>query len=126
MPSMPIAAGQDSRTLSDVARIVAELFKYPVEQIAPETVAADVPGWGSLMHATLILEIEEALDIKFSDSEIFSFTSVGDLVVRAHALRLAKVKPDRRISRVAYEDENVSIICVGEAGDGPDLIVFAG
>ncbi len=48
--------------------------------ITRETTAKDVEGWDSLMHVTLIVNIEKAFGIKFTSSEVAGLQSVGDVV----------------------------------------------
>jgi acyl carrier protein len=43
------------------------------------TSAADIEGWDSLMHVTLLLKIEKAFGVRFSSSEIAKFQNVGEL-----------------------------------------------
>lgn len=105
-----------------VARVISRLFDYPVGRITRETVASDVSGWDSLAHATLILEIEKALDVAFADDEMFSLSDVGALVDRA-----AELAGSGQVSqRMLIDDDDLSIVRIGEEDHGPDLIVFAG
>ena len=46
---------------------------------APQMTAADVDGWDSLAHVSLVLAIEKKFKIKFAASEIASFKTVGDM-----------------------------------------------
>ena len=105
-----------------IAQTIARLFRFPVGKVTRETVASDVSGWDSLAHSTLILEIEKALNIAFADDEMFSFPNVGALIDRARALRSGGPAQ----SRLVLDDEDVSIVRIGEEGDGPDLIIFTG
>lgn len=41
--------------------------------------ADDVENWDSLSHMNLIIAIEIAFDIEFSQSEVISFANVGEL-----------------------------------------------
>ena len=45
-----------------------------------ETTAADIDGWDSLRHITLLAAIEDEFNISFSLEQSFSFMSVGDIV----------------------------------------------
>jgi acyl carrier protein len=47
--------------------------------ITDETVASDIPGWDSLAHINLILNIEMKFGIEFTNQELGSFENVGDL-----------------------------------------------
>lgn len=45
-----------------------------------DTVAADVDGWDSLEHIQIISDIQKEFNIKFSVSELRSFSCVGKIV----------------------------------------------
>ncbi len=47
--------------------------------IEEETTAADVKGWDSLMHITLMDAIEEEFDIKFDMKTIIKLKNVGEI-----------------------------------------------
>lgn len=48
--------------------------------LSDETTAADVPGWDSLSHITLIGCIEDEFGVEFAMSEIAHIAKIGDLV----------------------------------------------
>jgi acyl carrier protein len=48
--------------------------------ITRDTTAQDVEAWDSLMHVTLLLNVEKAFQVKFSSSEISRLGRVGDLI----------------------------------------------
>ena len=45
-----------------------------------ETTAADVDGWDSLRHISLLSAIENEFNISFSLEQSFTFKNVGDIV----------------------------------------------
>jgi acyl carrier protein len=47
--------------------------------IEPETLAFEVPGWDSLSHAKVLLEVEKEFGIRFGASEVMRLDNVGDL-----------------------------------------------
>jgi acyl carrier protein len=47
-----------------------------------ETTAADIDGWDSLMHITLVGTVEDEFDIKFSVKDIAAMKNVGQMVDR--------------------------------------------
>lgn len=49
-------------------------------QLKDETTAADVPGWDSLNHITLIGTIEDEFDVKFPMKDVVHMKNVGELV----------------------------------------------
>jgi acyl carrier protein len=44
------------------------------------TTADDVEGWDSMMHVTLMINVEKAFGVKFTSSEVASLKNVGELV----------------------------------------------
>ena len=52
-----------------------------------ETGAADVEGWDSLTHVTLVLTIEKAFAIRFKSSQVASLKNVGELADLIDSLR---------------------------------------
>lgn len=64
------------------ARLTAvfrKVFKDPALEVGDTTTAADVAGWDSLAHITLISEIEGEFGIKFKLKELMNIENVGDL-----------------------------------------------
>ena len=62
--------------LTEIART---LFRQPALVLTDDLVARDVPGWDSLNHVNLIIQIEEELSIKFRNDEVARLTNVGEL-----------------------------------------------
>lgn len=48
--------------------------------ITEQTTAADVPGWTSVAHLSLILELERTFKITFDNDEIVSMGSVTAII----------------------------------------------
>jgi acyl carrier protein len=68
-------------TLRDkVAEVFKEVFDDQTLDINEKTTSADVDGWDSFMHITLIVALEEKFDIQFSTQELSEMTCVGDLI----------------------------------------------
>ena len=67
------------QTLERVNEVFRDLFDDDDLTVAPETTAADVAGWDSLMHVRLMLAIEKQFGVKFLSSEVSSLKSVADL-----------------------------------------------
>ena len=65
------------KSLTDIFRRV---FDNEEIRIGPETTANDIEGWDSLSHVNLILAVETAFRIKFTQKELMKFRNVGDLV----------------------------------------------
>jgi acyl carrier protein len=49
-------------------------------RLGPQTTADDVPGWDSMNHIFLVVEIEQQLGIKFKTAEMEELRNVGELV----------------------------------------------
>ena len=47
--------------------------------VTAETTSADITDWDSLTHITLISEVEDAFDIKFSMKEVMGMANVGEM-----------------------------------------------
>jgi acyl carrier protein len=77
--------------LSDLVRIFREVFDDPALVVTPRTTAADIEEWDSLMHVTLILNVEKAFSVKFTSSQVAALKSVGDLLalIEAQPARLS-------------------------------------
>jgi acyl carrier protein len=48
--------------------------------IDENTTAADVPGWTSVAHLSLILELEKTFGVQFANNEIASLGSVAAIM----------------------------------------------
>ncbi len=66
--------------LSKVTEVFQELFEDENLVISYETTAADIDGWDSLTHITLIEEIEDAFDVRFKMNEVTSMKNVGEMI----------------------------------------------
>ena len=66
-------------TLDQVQDIFQDVFEDDELKVTRETTASDVEEWDSLMHVTLILEIESAFNVRFSSGDVANLKSVGDL-----------------------------------------------
>ncbi len=64
------------RQLTD---LLVEFFDDDEIVASPQMTAADVDGWDSLAHVSLVLAIEKKFKIKFAASEVASFKTVGDM-----------------------------------------------
>jgi len=48
--------------------------------LADETTAADVEGWDSLTHITLIGTVEDEFDVKFPMKDVVHMKNLGEMV----------------------------------------------
>ena len=60
--------------------VFRDVFDDDTITVAEDTTAADVDGWDSLMHITLISAVEDEFDIKFNMKVVVSMKQVGDMV----------------------------------------------
>jgi acyl-CoA synthetase (AMP-forming)/AMP-acid ligase II/acyl carrier protein len=112
-------------TFQRLAAIIAEHFKFPAGRLLLTTVPGDVPGWNSLAHTTLMLELEAAFRVSFDDADMFNFLSVSDLVTRVEALQAAQ-SPDRP-DRIIHRTPAASIVrFAGSKRATSDAVIFAG
>jgi acyl carrier protein len=61
-------------------RVFQQVFDDDELQINRQTSAKDVEGWDSLLHVTLIVNVEKAFRVKFSSTEVATLKDVGDLL----------------------------------------------
>ena len=54
-------------------------------ELRPETTAADVEGWDSVVHVMLVLASERAFGIRFEINEIANAANVGEFVALVEA-----------------------------------------
>jgi acyl carrier protein len=67
-------------TFPRIAELVRETFRVPAgDAITRETTSADVAGWDSLSHASLIMNVEEAFGIELPFERIYELANVGEL-----------------------------------------------
>ena len=60
-------------------KIFKEVFSDDTITLAAQTTADDIDGWDSMSHINLIIAIEIAFGIEFTNEEIRSFDNVGDM-----------------------------------------------
>ena len=66
--------------LAQVNEVFHDVFDDDTLVIQEETTAADVDGWDSLMHITLITEIEDAFGFKFGMKDVLGMQNVGEML----------------------------------------------
>ena len=69
-----------SEVFERLNQVLCEVFDDDAITVTEETTAADVAGWDSLMHITLIAEVEEEFDMKFPMKIVVGMKNVGDMV----------------------------------------------
>jgi acyl carrier protein len=68
-----------SEVYSRLGGVFRDVFDREVA-LVDETTAADVPGWDSLNHITLIGTVEDEFDVKFPMKDVVGMKNVGELV----------------------------------------------
>ena len=74
-----------SAIMTQINDIFQDVFEDDELEVSRETTAHDIEGWDSLMHVTLIINVEKAFGVKFSSSEISALKKVGDLEELIHS-----------------------------------------
>lgn len=71
---------QHADIIDGLTEIFHDLFADDGIVLRPEMTAADVDGWDSMKHISLIVAIEDRFGIKMQTSEIERLANVGDLI----------------------------------------------
>jgi len=66
-------------TIDKLTAVFQQVFDDDELIVTRETSAADVEGWDSLTHVTLMLSIEKQFAIRFKSSQVASLENVGEL-----------------------------------------------
>jgi acyl carrier protein len=59
-----------------VARVLADIFSVPVDEISAETSPETIMTWDSVQHLILVLALEEELGLSFEPEDVERMTSV--------------------------------------------------
>lgn len=63
-----------------VFEIIKDVFARPDLQLSADTTAADVEGWDSFSHMSLVMQVEDEFGVAFETKEIGRMGRVGDLI----------------------------------------------
>jgi len=66
-------------TLVALNDVFQQVFDDDELAVGRETTAADVEGWDSLTHVTLILAVEKRFGVKLKSAQVATLKSVGEL-----------------------------------------------
>ena len=69
----------EAAIISELTPLFQDVLDKPGLTLTPDTQAADVPGWDSVAHITLVVVIEQKFGIHFNTAEIEELRNVGDL-----------------------------------------------
>lgn len=64
----------------ELNRVFRDVFSRDEIHILDHTTAADIPGWDSLAHISLVLAVEEHFQIRFAMAEITGMKDVGEMI----------------------------------------------
>lgn len=67
-------------TLTRLNAVFQDTFDDDDLQVSRLTTAKDIPAWDSVMHVTLMINIEGAFKIRFKSGEVAGLKDVGELV----------------------------------------------
>ena len=59
--------------------IFQETFQDDDIVVGRDTSSKDIDGWDSLMHVSLMMNVESGFDVRFSSSEVAVLKTVGEL-----------------------------------------------
>ena len=60
--------------------VFRDVFDDEEIEVNDDTTAADIEGWDSLMHITLMDAVEEEFDIRFDMKTVVKMKNVGEMV----------------------------------------------
>ena len=69
-----------TEVLEKLNDVFHDVFDDETFSINEDTSSKDIDGWDSLIHITLIAEIEEVFDIKFPMKKVVSMKNVGEMI----------------------------------------------
>lgn len=79
----------DDTLKSDIIEIFEDVMDLDEAEIDDATTAEDVEEWDSLSHVRLLVAIERAYGIKFTNAEIEALKQFGDIVSLVRAKKAA-------------------------------------
>ena len=59
--------------------VFARVFEQPVDGLTDESSQDTVLNWTSLRHVTLLVELERSYNIRFSNAEMTTMRSIGEI-----------------------------------------------
>ena len=72
--------------MARLGEIFRDVFDDDGIVLSDSTPSADIDGWDSIMHITLIGEVESAFSVHFSMKQVLSMQNVGELADTIEAL----------------------------------------
>jgi acyl carrier protein len=78
-------------TTSKLKQLIANLFRCDVSDLADSTGPGDIPGWDSLGHVTLMVEIQKQFGSHVPVEDAIEVESIADLAAILRRLQSASV-----------------------------------
>jgi acyl carrier protein len=66
--------------LAKLNEIFQDVFEDDELEINSTTSASDVDGWDSLMHVSMIVNVEREFGVRFPSSKVSKLANVGELI----------------------------------------------
>jgi acyl carrier protein len=66
-------------TLDRINEVFRDVFDDDGLEVTRATTALNIEGWDSLMHVTLMVNVEKRFGVRFSSSEVAGLKDVGEL-----------------------------------------------
>lgn len=82
-------------SLEQLQAVFRDVFEDDELTISRETSAEDVDGWDSLMHVSLMINVERVFAVKFSTTQVAALKNVGELMDLIDSRRAAKATGGR-------------------------------
>jgi acyl carrier protein len=70
----------ETEVLARVTDVVRDVLDNDAIELTSDTAPADVEGWDSLAHVSIVVGVERAFKVRFTAQQIEGLKSVGDLV----------------------------------------------
>ena len=70
----------NKQILRVISTLVCDLFGADAAAISLDTSRDDVPGWDSLQHVNLIIDVERHFQVHLPEDRVSSIQTVGDMV----------------------------------------------
>ena len=81
--------------LDQLQSVFRDVFEDDELTINRQTSADNVEGWDSLMHVSLMINVERVFGVKFSTTQVASLKNVGELMDLIESRRAAKATGGR-------------------------------
>jgi acyl carrier protein len=77
---MAISAGSvPAERWERLTEVFREVFNDDELVLSRDSSAKDIPDWDSVMHVSLIVNVEKAFNVRFSSAEVAKLQNVGEL-----------------------------------------------